>query len=202
MPTPGCQLSAMIRCFMVVQNPPETRDIFATNLVTRHKLSLRNLQLALERSAETALELDIVLREMQAVPDEVLATAASNCDYQLTSEQPALPQSATSSSREFNRHNANLAVKFPDWGNLEAAFTNNISRGGMGVTLPLGAEAPPVDTTLTLALTTPDGQTIKFKGRVCYCRDGTEFRHLGLQLHHESSEEVLEIDKLLRAHQS
>lgn len=184
---------------MLTQNDQEARDSFALALARDFGLTLRNLQLALERCASTELALDMVLLEMKILTQEQLATAAAAVDYVLTAEQPAVREESSDSHRAFARQDSNLRVQFKDWGNLKVAYANNISRGGIGVTLPLTAEAPKIDSVVSLSLSLPDGKSLQLKGRICYCRDGSDQRHVGIQLHHQHAEELLQIDQLLRS---
>jgi hypothetical protein len=187
---------------MLTRNSQEIKDAFALILAKSYKLSLRNLQFALERCAAQSLSLDLVLLDMKLMTKEKLAEAAEAVDYVLTAEQEAKPPDSSNGHRVFARQDSRLKVEFEDWDNLKVAYTNNISRGGLGVTLPISADEPAIDSVVSLSLSLPDGNTLQLTGRVCYCRDGEENRHVGIQLHHQHAEELLEIDELLRSNET
>tara|TARA_R110002096_G_scaffold423452_2_gene630663 strand:+ start:72184 stop:72714 length:531 start_codon:yes stop_codon:yes gene_type:complete len=172
-------------------------------LAMNHGVSLRQIQQALEHSAQLELPLDVVLMEMKAVGKTAIAAAATAANYVLTAEQPAeiespLHTSAKDGARAFVRHATKLAVKFHEWDDLQIAYTNNISRGGLGVILPASTEAPSTDSVLSLALTLPDGSSIEVKAQVVYSRLSDAHRHLGFQLHPSDMKTLLQIDGLLR----
>jgi hypothetical protein len=183
---------------MIAQNSRGPRDVFAMEVVKNQGVTLRQLQLALEHSARENLALDVVLLEMKAASKAGIAEAASASKYVLTAEQPAELHTPKDGSRMFVRHATKLAVQFRDWGDLEVAYTHNISRGGIGVTLPASTEAPPAQSVMVLALTLPDGTSIEVKGQIVYSRVSGEHLHLGLQLHPSDMQAMLQIDKLLR----
>ena len=184
---------------MLTRNSQEIQNAFALTLAKNYGLSLRNLQFALERGAAQSLSLDLVLLDLNYLPKEKLAQAAEAVDYVLTAEQPAAPEHESDGHRVFSRQDSRLKVEFKDWGNLKIAYTNNISRGGLGVSLPLSSEEPAIDSVVNLALSLPDNRVLQLMGRICYCRDGEEHRHIGIQLHHQHASELLQIDELLRA---
>jgi hypothetical protein len=186
---------------MLTRNSQEIKDAFAVTLAKNFGLTLRNLQMALERCAHSSLSLDLVLLDMKLFTQEELAEAAEGVDYVVTAEQPAQSQDTSDGHRVFARRDSKLQVEFKDWGNLKVAYTNNISRGGLGITLPLSSEEPAIDSVMNLSLSLPNGKHLELMGRVCYCRDGEESRHVGIQLHHQHAEELLEIDELLRSHE-
>lgn len=189
---------------MLGQNAQGPRDVFAMELAMNHGVSLRQIQQALEHSAQLELPLDVVLREMDAVGKTAIAAAAAAANYVLTAEQPAQlerprnTQAPKDGARAFVRHATKLAVKFQEWDDLQIAYTNNISRGGLGVVLPASTEAPPVDSVLSLALTLPNGTSIEVKGQIVYSRLSDAHRHLGFQLHPSDMKTLLQIDGLLR----
>ncbi len=184
---------------MLTRNSQTSRDAFALSLVKDHGLTLRNLQIALERSAAAKLDLDLVLVELKLLPNAAIAKAAETANFVMTAEQPGQVQAPKDETRAFARHGTNLAVKFQDWENVRIAYANNISRGGLGITLPLSCEAPSVDSVVRLVISLPNGKTLEVRGQVCYRRDSAEHRHLGVQLHHTHTEELLVIDKLVKS---
>jgi hypothetical protein len=183
---------------MLVRNPDDVRDALALALVKEHGLTLRNLQMALEWSAEAELPLDVVLRNMEVLSKEKIAAAAKATGFVLTAEQMAVPRAPAQGTRAFSRHTFHLDVGFEDWEGLELTYANNISRGGIGVTMPLTSEAPEMGKTITLALTLPDGRSVPFQGKIAYVRDGSAHRHVGIELF-PNTEDLLIIDRLLRA---
>ncbi|MCP4449589.1 MAG: PilZ domain-containing protein [Myxococcales bacterium] len=182
---------------MIAQNAQQPQDVFAMELVKNHDLTLRQLQLALQHAAREDLALDVVLLELKAASKTALAMAAKAAAYVLTAEQPANLQVPKDGSRAFVRHATKLVVQFNDLSDLEIAYTNNISRGGLAVTLPASAEAPAEDSVLSLALNLPNEGSIEIKSRVMYSRLSGEHHHLGLQLHPDDMKAMLEIDRLL-----
>ncbi len=183
---------------MIGYNPQGPRDVFAMELVTNHRVTLKQLQLALEHSARENLALDVVLLEMAAVSKEAIASAGTAADYVLTAEQPAKFHVPKDRTRSFARHETKLAVQFQDWSDLHVAYTNNLSRGGLGVTLPASAAAPEVESVLSISLGLPNGESMEIKARIVYSRVSGEHRHLGLQFHTNDSSTLLRIDRLLR----
>jgi len=182
---------------MLTSNRQEVRDTFALTLATEFGVSLKDLQRALERSAEADLTLDLALLEMKLVSEASLASAAAAADYVLRAERPAALVS-TNGARQFKRQAQRLKVEFEEWGPLKVAYTNNISRGGICVSLPEAVEAPAVDTLIDLSLCLPDARSLQLKGRVCYCVSGPEGHHVGIEIHYQHTTELMKIDDLLR----
>ena len=89
---------------MLTHNSQGPRDVFAMELVKNHGVTLRQLQVALERAAEEDMSLDVVLFQMKAASQAALASAATAADYVLTAEQPATPRMVSNREQSILTH--------------------------------------------------------------------------------------------------
>lgn len=177
-------------------------DELAAVLVREGDLTVEHLQLALEWKSQARRSLVDVLLEMRAVPEDVLRKRISALGIapRVRATDPIPQPPRGESVRRFTRSPTTLEVGLPTWGDARRAYTQNLSRGGLGFRAHDLASAPRLGQEVTLALVMPDGQRFELAAVVRYVEAVDGAHSIGVQFTGLRLEALLAIDAVLRQH--
>jgi hypothetical protein len=102
--------------------------------------------------------------------------------------------------RRYARTPTTLAVALASWGDARRAYTQNISRGGLGFTIISEDALPAVGDQVTLALQMPDGHRFDLPAIVRYAAATPAGQSIGVEFADLKLEALLAIDTLIRKH--